>query len=66
LTLTYVPSQTGVDPVVKTWGWVATVVGVAVAVWHGRAWWKVRTNREIKVDAVSQHWIAQQRGRSPM
>jgi hypothetical protein len=53
--------------VVKTWGWVATVVGVAVAVWRGRVWWKVRTNRAIKVDAVSEHWIAQQRARnSPM
>jgi hypothetical protein len=52
--------------VVKTWGWYATVVGVAVAVWRGRAWWKVRTNRRIKVDAVSEHWIAQQRGRTPV
>jgi hypothetical protein len=50
--------------VVKTWGWFAALFGVTVAVWHGRAWWKVRTNRTIKVDAVSEHWIAQQRGRN--
>jgi hypothetical protein len=41
-----------------------TAVGVAIAVWGGRAWWKVRTNRAIKVDAVSDHWIAQQRARN--
>jgi len=52
--------------VVKTWGWYAAVAGVAVAVWRGCAWWKVRANRRIKVDAVSEHWIAQQRGRTPL
>jgi hypothetical protein len=43
---------------------LATVVGVAVAVWSGRAWWKVHTNRTIKVDAMSDRWIAQQRARN--
>ena len=49
---------------VTTWGWFATVVGVAVAMWRGRAWWRVRENRAIKVEGVSAHWIAQQRGRN--
>jgi hypothetical protein len=49
--------------VVKTWGWLATAVGV-IAVWRGRAWWKARMKRAIKVDAVSDHWIAQQRARN--
>ena len=51
---------------VKTWGWLAALFCVTVAVWRGRASRKVRTNRAIKVDAVSEHWIAQQRGRNPL
>ena len=49
----------------KTWGWFAALFGI-VAVWRGRAWVKERANRRIKVDAVSEHWIAQQRGRAPL
>jgi hypothetical protein len=52
--------------VTKTSGWFAALFGVAVAVWRGRVWWKARANRAIKVDAVSAHWIAQQRGRDPL
>ena len=50
----------------KTYGWFAAFFGVAVAVWRGRMWRRARTNRAIKVDGVSAHWIAQHRGRSPL
>jgi hypothetical protein len=44
------------------WVWVAVAGGVGVGVWIGRRMWRNR-NPEITVDAVSESWIAQQRGR---
>lgn len=48
----------------KTWEWFAALFVVAVVGWRGQAWWRARTKRAIKVDAVSAHWVAQQRGRN--
>jgi hypothetical protein len=43
------------------WVWVAVAGGVGVGVWIGRRMWRNRHQR-ITVDAVSESWIAQQRG----
>jgi hypothetical protein len=44
------------------WLWVAVGGGVAVAVWVGRRM-RRRPKDRFSVDAVSESWIAQQRGR---
>jgi len=49
----------------SVWVWVAVVVGVGVAEWIARRMWRP-SNRRISVDAVSEGWLAHQRGQDDL
>jgi hypothetical protein len=42
--------------------WFAAILGAAFVGWRGRVWLKARAKRSINAGAVSEQWVAQQRG----